>query len=88
MDPSTTSLTPSTEALLAQHGGPVTVPGQHGQYVVMRSDVYEAMLGLAVDEEADTLAAVHRGLADLVAGRVQDLDVAFDELEQLDGSER
>lgn len=86
MDHSATSLTPSTEALLAQHGGPLTVPGQHGQYVVMRSDVYEAMLGMADDEDADTLAAVLRGIADLNAGRVQDLEVAFDELEHPDGS--
>lgn len=75
-------MAPAIEALLAQHGGPLSVPGQHGNYVMMRADVYEAMLGMGQDEEADTLAAVRRGLADVEAGRVVDLDDAFDELDR------
>lgn len=73
-------LTPETELLLQQHGGPLAVCGTQGDYVVMRSDVYVAMLGLASDEEAETLAAVRRGLADVEAGRVRELDEVFDEL--------
>ncbi len=65
---------PETEFLLQQHGGPLTNPGQQGDYVVMRTDVYNAMLGLSEDEEAETLASIRRGLADLDAGRVRDLD--------------
>ncbi len=76
------SLSPEAEALIALHGGPVTVPGAKGDYVVMRPDVYAAMLGLSDDDEAETLAAVRRGLDDLAAGRTQDLEDAFDELDR------
>jgi hypothetical protein len=75
-------LTPDAEALLAQHGGPLTLPSQGGDFVIMRPDVYAAMLGLGPDEDAETLASVRRGLADIEAGRVQDLEEAFDELER------
>ena len=69
-----------TEDLLQKHGGPIIVPGQRGNYVVMRSDVYEAMLGLSDDDEAETLASVRRGIADVEAGRVREMDEAIDEL--------
>ena len=74
------------EDLLGQHGGPLVVPGQRGQYVMMRPDVYAAMLGMDDDAETETLASVRRGLADVEAGRTQDLDEAFDELDARDGS--
>ncbi len=73
-------IAPETEALLQHHGGPLAVGGQQGEYVLMRSDIYVAMLGLSDSDEAETLASVRRGLADLDAGRTQDLDEAFDEL--------
>ena len=38
----------------------------------MRLDVYDAMLGISNDEEAQTLASVRRGLADVDAGRTHD----------------
>ena len=79
-------LAPETEAFLQQHGGPLAVCGQQGDYVLMRSDVYVAMLGLGDDEEAETLASVRRGLADMEAGRTQDLDEAFDELDAIGGA--
>jgi hypothetical protein len=69
------------EELLQRHGGPLAVCGQQGDYVLMRSDVYVAMLGLGGDEEAEMLASIRRGLADLDAGRTQDIDEAFDELD-------
>jgi hypothetical protein len=72
---------PETEALLLQHGGPLSVSGQQCQYVVMRSDVYIAMLGFGADEEAEALASLKRGLADLEAGRTYDLDEAFRDLD-------
>ena len=31
-------------AVEAQHGGPVSVPGQHGRYIVMNADVYGGVL--------------------------------------------
>ena len=70
-----------TEALLQQHGGPLSIQGQQGEYVVMRSDVYVAMLGLGTDDESETLASLKRGLADLDAGRTHDLDDAFRDLD-------
>lgn len=82
MDMPLQPIAPETEALLQQHGGPLTVPGQQGQYVVMRSDVYAAMLGLSMDDEAETLASIRRGLVDLEAGRVRDVDDVFDDLDR------
>ncbi len=73
-------LTPAVESLLVQHGGPLSINGTHGDYVVMRSDVYEQMLGLSEENEAETLAAVNRGLADLNAGRTVSLEEAMKEL--------
>jgi predicted transcriptional regulator len=74
-------IAPETEALLQCHGGPLAVSGERGEYVLMRSDIYEAMLGLSDNEEAETLASIRRGLADMEAGRMQDLDEVFDELD-------
>jgi hypothetical protein len=76
-------LTPAIEALLGQHGGPLSIAGSQGEYVVMRSDVYESMLGLSNEE---TLAAVRCGLNDLDAGRTQPLDEAMQELRARHGS--
>lgn len=86
METPASPFTPATESLLQQHGGPLSVTGQHGQYVVMTSDVYEAMLGLAVDEEAATLASVRRGIGDINAGRTHDLETAFKRLSSYHGS--
>lgn len=62
-------------------GGPIKFDGERGEYVVMTINVYDAMLGISNDEEAETLASVRRGIADVVAGRSQDVDEAFDKLE-------
>jgi PHD/YefM family antitoxin component YafN of YafNO toxin-antitoxin module len=69
------------ENLLQQHGGPLILPGQKGDYVVMRADVYDAMLGMETDDEAETIASVRRGLADMEAGRMRDLDDVFHDLD-------
>jgi hypothetical protein len=74
-------IAPETEALLQHHGGPLAISGERGEYVLMRSDIYVAMLGLSDSDEAETLASVRRGLADMEAGRIQDLDEVFDELD-------
>jgi len=74
-------IAPETESLLQQHGGPLTLAGQLGEYVVMRADVYDAMLGIVADDEAETLASVRRGLADMAAGRMRDLDEVFGDLD-------
>jgi hypothetical protein len=81
METSLRPLTPETESLLQQHGGPLALSGQKGKYVVMRADVYVAMLGVGDDDEAETLASVRRGIADMEAGRTRDIDEVFEELD-------
>ena len=78
------AIAPATEALLQQLGGPLAISGERGEYVVMRSDIFTAMLGMTDDNEAETVASIRRGLADLNAGRTQDLDEVFDELDARD----
>ncbi len=74
-------LTPEHEATIAAgQGGPVSFDGSQGKYVVMRTEVYDAMLGLGDDTAAATLAAVREGIADVDAGRTQDAEEFFDEL--------
>lgn len=81
MDTPSLPITPETETLLQQHGGPITLSGQQGEYVVMRTDVYDAMLGIVAGDEAETLASVRRGLADMEAGRMRDLDDVFGDVD-------
>jgi PHD/YefM family antitoxin component YafN of YafNO toxin-antitoxin module len=77
-------IAPETEALLQRCDGPLAISGKQGEYVVMRADVYSSMLGMSDGDEAETLASIRRGLADLDAGRTQDLDEAFNELDARD----
>jgi hypothetical protein len=86
METPSSPLTPAVENLLAQFGGPLSINGAHGDYVVMRSDVYEQMLGLTKENEAETLAAVNRGLSDLDAGRTVSLEEAMKELRSRHGA--
>ena len=74
-------ITPETEQALQQSGGPLQIAGEQGKYVVMRLDVYDAMLGISDDEEAQTLASVRRGLAEVDTGRTHDANEAFDRLQ-------
>jgi hypothetical protein len=74
-------LTPEHEATIAAgQGGPVYFGGSQGSYVVMRSDIYDAMLGIGDESLAETLTAVRQGIADVEAGRTQDAGAFFDEL--------
>ena len=76
-------LTPEHEAAVhAGQGGPVAFDGTNGKYVVMRTEVYEAMLGIGDESAEATLDAVRRGLADLEAGRTCDAELFLDELAQ------
>jgi len=75
------SLSPETEAaVLAHQGHPITASGAQGLYVVLRSEVYDAMLGLTSDEESETLAAIRRGIAQLDAGQSRPASEFFEEL--------
>lgn len=84
METATVPLAPETEAVvLAHHGGPVTVPGNQQSYVVMTMQAYRELLGIGTDEEFQaSVEACRRGLADVEAGRTQDMDEFFDELER------
>jgi hypothetical protein len=73
-------------AVEAQHGGPVSVPGQHGNYVVMNADVYGGALEATPEELADSVAAIKRSLSQAAAGQTRDVDEALDELEARYGS--
>ena len=76
-------LTPEHEAAIAAgQGKPVYFDGTNGKYVVMRTDVYDSMLGLGDDTTEAILAAVRLGIADVEAGRTQDSEEFFDELMQ------
>jgi hypothetical protein len=85
MDSTPQTLTAEAANLLATHGGPLILPAQFGDIVIMRPDVYAAMLGLTDDDEAETLASVRRGISDMESGKVQDVDEALDELDRRHG---
>jgi hypothetical protein len=74
------------ELTLQRSGGPLEISGQQGKYVVMRLDVYDAMLGISDDDEAETLAAIRRGIADVDAGRTLSVSEVFDRLDARYGS--
>jgi hypothetical protein len=82
METNSQFLPPEIEAAVeAQHGGPVSVTGQHGKYVVMNVDVYGGVLEATAAELADSVAAIKRSLAQAAAGQTRDADEAFNELE-------
>ena len=84
MESNQPSLPLEIEAAVAQHhGGPVSVVGQHGSYVVMNADVYSGqMTESSVADHADSIAAIKRSLAQSAAGQLEDAERFFDELEQ------
>jgi hypothetical protein len=87
METSRQFLPPDIEAAVeAQHGGPVTVQGRHGKYVIMNVDVYGGVLEATPEELADSVAAIKRSLSQAAAGQTRDLEEAFDELEARYGS--
>jgi len=84
METALSPLAPETEAVvLAQHGGPVTVPGSQENYVVMTMQAYRELLGIGTEEEYQaSLDSLRKSLADVEAGRTTDADEFFDELER------
>jgi hypothetical protein len=75
-------LPPDIEAAVeANHGGPVSVPGLHGSYVVMNVDVYGGVLEATPEEMADSVAAIKRSLGQSAAGQMRDASEVLDELE-------
>jgi hypothetical protein len=56
-------------AVVAQHGGPVTVPGKQGNHVVMSAEMYRDIMGVGDDEEfAQSVAEIKISLAQVAAG--------------------
>jgi hypothetical protein len=75
-------LPPEIEAAVEQNnGGPVSVTGRHGQYVVMNADLYGGVLKATPGEFADSVAAIKRSLAQSAAGPLRDVNEFFDELD-------
>jgi hypothetical protein len=68
-------------AVEAQHGGPISIAGQHGKYVVMNLDVYNGAILASPEELADSVAGIKRSLAQADAGQARDVDEALDDLE-------
>jgi hypothetical protein len=87
METTSSFLPPDIEAAVeAQHGGPVSVAGQRGKYVIMNADVYGGVLEATSRELAESVAGVKRSLAQAAGGQSRDADEAFDELEGRYGS--
>jgi hypothetical protein len=84
METTVMPLAPETEAaVIAQYGGPVTVPGKQQNYVVMTMQAYREMLGIGSEEEyRASLDSLRRSLEDIEAGRTSDAEEFFDELER------
>lgn len=82
MESNTRYLPPEIEAAVEQNnGGPISVAGRHGHYVVMNADIYGGVLEPTPDELVDSVAAIKRSLAQSAAGRVRDVSEFFDELD-------
>lgn len=70
-------------AVVQQHGGPVSISGLHGEYVVMNADMYCGQMAQAsAEERADSIVAIKRSLAQAAAGELEDADEFFARLEK------
>ncbi len=87
MEASPQFLPPEIESAVEQNnGGPISVAGQHGHYVVMNADLYGGVLEATPKEMAESVAAIKRSLAQATAGETRDIDEAFDALDARYGS--
>jgi hypothetical protein len=75
-------LPPEIEAAVAaQHGGPVSVPGQQGEHVVMSMAIFRDMMGVGSDEEfARSVADLRISFAQAQAGDTLSLDEVREKL--------
>jgi hypothetical protein len=67
-------------AVAASHGGPVSVVGQHGRYVVMDANLYGGSTEATPSDVAESVAAIKRSLAQAAAWNAREVDDAFDAL--------
>ena len=80
---SETILTPELQTALDEANGFV----QGSSFVLMTVEAYRGMMGVGSDEEMrSSVEAVHRGLADIEAGRTHDMDDVFRELDETYGT--
>ncbi|MCA9074609.1 MAG: hypothetical protein KDA93_06215 [Planctomycetaceae bacterium] len=80
---SETILTPELQTALDEANGFV----QGSSFVLMTVEAYREMMGVGSDEEMrSSVEAVHRGLADIEAGRTHDMDDVFRELDETYGT--
>jgi hypothetical protein len=74
-------------AVVARHGGPVTVPGQQGEHVVMSMATYRDILGVGSDDEfARSVADLKISIAQAEAGETMSLDEARQKLNDTYGA--
>jgi hypothetical protein len=78
MEANQPSLPLEIEAAVAQHhGGPVSVAGQHGNYVVMDADVYRDQMGFGNEEDLQaSVAALKISLTQAAADETISLEEA------------
>jgi hypothetical protein len=71
MDTTSPFLPPEIEAAVAaQHGGPISVPSQQGEHVVMSMAIFRDMMGVGNDEEfARSVAELRVSLAQADEGK-------------------
>ena len=76
METSFPYLPPEIEAAVAaQHGGPVAVPGQQGEHVVMSMAIFRDMMGVGGAQEFErSVADLRISLAQADAGDTMSLD--------------
>lgn len=75
-------LPPDIEAAVEENnGGPISIAGQHGRYVVMNADVYGGVLKPTTDELMDSVASIKRSLAQSAEGRARSVEEFLDELD-------
>jgi hypothetical protein len=76
METSFPYLPPEIEAAVAaQHGGPISVPGQQSEHVVMSMAMFRDLMGVGDDEEfARSVADLRISFAQAEAGETMSLD--------------
>lgn len=62
-------------AVAAHHGGPIKVPGQQGDHVVMTMEAYYDLIGISDAEEFErSVAEIKISLAQVAAGETISLE--------------
>ena len=69
-------LPPEIEAaVVKQHGGPISVPGEHGSHVVMSEAIFRDMMGVGDDDDFEkSVADLNESLAQAANGQLLSLE--------------